>query len=35
MVLTSALGEHLAAPMHKPLKPFYIRPLVRLIEAAL
>ena len=33
-VLTNALGEHLTVPMHKPIKPVYIRRLVRLIEAA-
>ena len=33
-VLTSALGEHLTVPMPKPIKPVYIRRLVRLIEAA-
>ena len=33
-VLTNALGDHLTVPMHKPIKPAYIRGLVRLIEAA-
>ena len=33
-VLTNALGDHLTVPMHKPIKPVYIRRLVRLIEAA-
>ena len=33
-VLTNALGQHLTVPMHKPVKPAYIRRLVRLIEAA-
>ena len=33
-VLTNVLGEHLTVPMHKPIKPVYIRRLVRLIEAA-
>ena len=33
-VLTNALGQHLTVPMHKPIKPVYIRRLVRLIEAA-
>ena len=31
-VLTNAAGRHLTVPMHKPIKPFYIRRLVRLIE---
>jgi len=31
-VLTNAAGHHLTIPMHKPIKPFYIRRLVRLIE---
>ena len=33
-VLTNALGRHLTIPMHKPIKPLYIRRLVELIEAA-
>lgn len=33
-VLTNDLGRHLTIPMHKPIKPFYIRQLVRLIEEA-
>lgn len=33
-VLTNALGQHLTVPMHKPIKPVYIRRLVALIEAA-
>lgn len=33
-VLTNALGQHLTFPMHKPIKPVYIRRLVALIEAA-
>ena len=32
-VVTNALGEHLTVPMHKPIKPVYIRRLIRLIEA--
>lgn len=32
-VLTNALGQHLTIPMHKPIKPVYIRRLVALIEA--
>ena len=32
-VVTNALGEHLTVPMHKPIKPVYIRHLIRLIEA--
>lgn len=31
-VLTNKSGRHLTIPMHKPIKPFYIRQLVRLIE---
>ena len=27
-VLTNALGQHLTVPMHKPIKPVYIRRLV-------
>ena len=33
-VVTDALGRHLTIPMHKPIKPLYIRRLVDLIEAA-
>ena len=33
-VLTNAKGEHLTVPMHKPIKAFYIKRLVELIEAA-
>ena len=33
-VLTNAGGQHLTIPMHKPIKPVYIRRLVALIEAA-
>ena len=33
-VLTNTRGEHLTVPMHKPIKPLYIRRLVKLIEAA-
>ena len=32
-VLTNASGEHLTIPMHKTVKPVYIRRLVDLIEA--
>jgi hypothetical protein len=32
-VLTNALDQHLTIPMHKPIKPVYIRRLVALIEA--
>ena len=32
-VLTNTRGQHLAIPMHKPIKPVYIRRLVELIEA--
>ena len=32
-VLTNARGQHLTVPMHKPIKPVYIRHLVALIEA--
>ena len=32
-VFTNALGQHLTIPMHKPIKPVYIRRLVALIEA--
>ena len=31
-VITNARGEHLTVPMHKPIKPFYIRRLVALVE---
>lgn len=31
-VLTNAFGRYLTIPMHKPIKPFYIRRLVKLIE---
>ena len=33
-VLTNASGDHLTIPMHKPIKPFYVRRLVSLIETA-
>ena len=33
-VLTNSKGEHLTIPMHKPIKAFYIKRLVELIEAA-
>ena len=33
-VITSARGRHLTIPMHKPIKPVYIRRLVELIETA-
>ena len=32
-VFTNAIGQHLTIPMHKPIKPVYIRRLVALIEA--
>ena len=32
-VLTNAKGEHLTVPMHKPIKAFYIKRLVKMIEA--
>ena len=32
-VLTNAFGQHLTIPMHKPIKPVYIRRLVAFIEA--
>ena len=31
-VLTAESGKHLTIPMHKPIKPHYIRRLVALIE---
>ncbi len=31
-VLTNALGRHLTVPMHKPIKPVYIRRLVEFVE---
>ena len=33
-VVTNTLGKHLTIPMHKPIKPLYIRRLVELIEEA-
>ena len=33
-VITNSRGHHLTVPMHKPIKPFYIRRLVALIEEA-
>lgn len=33
-VVTNAVGQHLTIPMHKPIKPIYIKRLVELIEAA-
>ena len=32
-VLTNKIGQHLTIPMHKPIKPVYIRRLVQLVEA--
>lgn len=32
-VITNSLGRHLTIPMHKRIKPTYIRRLVQLIEA--
>ncbi len=34
-VLTNARGHHLTIPMHKPIKPVYIKHLVTLIEEGL
>ena len=31
-VLTNKKGEHLTIPMHKPIKPIYIKKLIKLIE---
>ncbi len=31
-VLTNTLGHHLTIPMHKPIKPVYIRRLVEFVE---
>ena len=31
--VTNGLGQHPTIPMHKPIKPLYIRRLVKLIEA--
>ncbi|WP_241086838.1 hypothetical protein [Candidatus Vondammii sp. HM_W22] len=31
-VVTNANGQHLTVPMHKPIKPLYIKRLVELIE---
>ena len=31
-VVTNLGGQHLTIPMHKPIKPLYIRRLVRLVE---
>ena len=33
-VITDSRGHHLTVPMHKPIKPVYIRRLVALIEEA-
>lgn len=33
-VLTNSKGGHLTVPMHKPVKPLYIKRLIELIEAA-
>ena len=33
-VLTNTLGQHLTIPMHKPIKPVYIRRLVEFVEEA-
>ena len=32
-VLTNSKGEHLTVPMHKPIKPLYIKRLIKFIEA--
>lgn len=34
-VITNAKGQHLTIPMHKPVKPIYIKRLIELVEAAL
>lgn len=31
-VITNSCGHHLTVPMHKPIKPVYIRRLVALIK---
>ena len=33
-VLTDTLGHHLTIPMHKPIKPVYIRRLVEFVKEA-
>ena len=33
-VLTNSQGEHLTVPMHRTIKPLYIKRLIELIEAA-
>ena len=33
-VITNSRGHHLTVPMHKPIKPIYIRRLITLIEEA-
>ena len=33
-VITNVRGQHLTIPMHKPIKPFYIRRLTALIKEA-
>ena len=32
-VITDSSGRHITVPMHKPIKPLYIKRLVELIEA--
>ena len=32
-VITNSSGQHITVPMHKPVKPVYIKRLVELIEA--
>ena len=32
-VITNHSGQHVTVPMHKPIKPLYIKRLVELIEA--
>ena len=32
-VITNSSGQHITVPMHKPIKPLYIKRLVELIEA--
>ena len=32
-VITNSSGQHVTIPMHKPIKPLYIKRLIELIEA--
>lgn len=34
-VITNSHGQHLTIPMHKPIKPLYIKRFVQLIEVTL